>query len=282
VIHVPFPEPTGPLWARWKQRADDAQRAHEPGSEPSGNIYRAVRRWLLIAYSKKCAYCERAIRGHSVRVDHFRPKVGILRLGGQSVRLRGAGSGDHPGYHFLAYDWRNLLPTCEHCNVAKSNHFHTSNEYWAERPQQLATEEPLLIHPSHRDPAGMLLFTRDGLVHPATKDDPRAVYVIDTLKLNREELREDRAEAWNDAEEEMDALLLRVRDPRRDQQERFDQVVARYQAIKAGKVEFSAVKQLAVLPGEQALRDEFEEQERRRSKVLATPVPLTPRPPPPA
>src|SRR4051812_33734764 len=127
----------------------------------------------------------------------------------------------------------------------------------------------------------MLLFTPGGLVHPAAKDDPRAVYVIDTLKLNREELREDRAEAWNDAEEEMDALLLRVHDPRRDQQERFDQAVARYQAIKAGKVEFSAAKQLAILPGEQALRDELAEQERRRNRLMDGPFPLTPRPPPP-
>jgi len=284
VIHVPFPEPAGPLWARWKARAAAAQREIAPGAEPNGAVYRAVRRWLLIAYSKKCAYCERSIRGHSVRVDHFRPKVGILRNDGQAVRLRDAAA-EHPGYYFLAYEWRNLLPTCEHCNVAKSNRFHTGNEYWAEKPQQLGTEEPLLVHPSHQDPAGLLLFTRDGLVHAAVKGDPKAGYLIDTLKLNREELREDRAEAWSDAEEEMDALLLRVRDPRRDQTEKFDQAVARYQAIQRGTVEFSAVRRLAVIPGEQALRDELAEQERRRNRLLgsaSSPGPLTPRPPAPA
>src|SRR5205823_867098 len=81
---------------------------------------------------------------------------------GEEVRLRKLGA-PHPGYHFLAYDWRNLLPTCEGCNLAKGNRFQTGNEYWAEERPQLSREEPLLVHPSHQHPRGLPLFSRDGL-----------------------------------------------------------------------------------------------------------------------
>jgi len=267
VIKVDFPEPRSELWARWKARAEAAQRQHSPGADLNDSVYRAVRRWLLLAFARKCAYCERSIRGHAVRVDHFRPKRGIRRLGGEAVVLR-AKPAHHPGYHFLVYDWRNLLPSCEQCNLAKSNLFHTADGWWAEGHPELEREKPLLVHPVREDPQGLLRFERDGHVYPGARDDARARYVIQTLDLNREELINDRAEAWELTELEMESLLLWTRAPRPDQERLFNRAAERFRTIKRGLAEFTALKRLAILPGEKALQDEWAEQERRRRTLL--------------
>jgi len=277
VIRVPFVEPADPLWVRWKARAEAAQDAHGPGAEVKDGIIQGIRDWLLKAYSGKCAYCELTIAGHSVRVDHFRPKKGVKRRDGVEVALRSK-AGPHPGYHWLAYDWRNFLPSCERCNLSKSNHFHTRDEWWAERSEELGTEKPLLVNPSAEDPGGLLMFKKDGFVYPGAPGDARARYVIDILKLNREELREARAEAWTDAEEQMDTLLLRF--VQHDRLELFEHVVANIEAVEDGRAEFSAMKRLAIAAGRVELTRRVEEQQRRSDRLAAklTPQPRSPSP----
>jgi uncharacterized protein (TIGR02646 family) len=275
VIFVPFTEPADPVWVRWKARAENAQRAHAPGVEINDDVVRGVREWMLAAYGGKCAYCELSIVGAAARVDHFRPKRGIKRQDGTRVALRGRAD-PHPGYHWLAYDWRNLLPSCERCNGAKSNHFHTRNEFWAELSLEMNTEQPLLVHPSQEDPEGLLLFTRDGLVLPAAKGDARAAYIIETLDLNREELTEARAEAWLFAESEMDMLVTRV--TQHDRPELYDLTVRSVETIIEGQAEFSAMKRLAIGPGQQELKRTLAELSRRERLAEQ----LTPRPPAPA
>lgn len=99
--------------------------------------------------------------------------------------------------------------------------------------------------------------------------------MIDVLKLNREELREARAEAWAAAEEQMDALVIRV--TQHDKPELYDRTVAAVQAILDGKAEFSALKRRAIAPGQGELARKLEEQQRRKRLAEG----LTPRPPPP-
>jgi hypothetical protein len=121
------------------------------------------------------------------------------------------------------------------------------------------------------------MFRKDGFVYPERSGDARARYIIDTLKLNREELREARAEAWTYAEEQIDALLLRF--VQHDRLELFEHVVTNIESIEDGRAEFSAMKRLAIAPGRLELARRVEEQQRRSDRLAAR---LTPRPRPPA
>jgi uncharacterized protein (TIGR02646 family) len=86
----------------------------KPGKEIN-NLYndKDVRATLNELYNNKCAYCEGITNTakFTSRIDHFRPKNGI-----KSVE-------NHKGYFWLGYEWSNLLPTCEKCNIKKSNEF---------------------------------------------------------------------------------------------------------------------------------------------------------------
>lgn len=76
-----------------------------------------VRVALNELYNNKCAYCEGMANTaqFTSRIDHFRPKDGIK------------GVENHKGYFWLGYEWTNLLPTCEKCNIKKSNQFPLTN-----------------------------------------------------------------------------------------------------------------------------------------------------------
>ena len=86
----------------------------KPGKEIN-NLYNHenVRATLNKLYNNKCAYCEGITNTpqFTSRIDHFRPKNGI-----KNVK-------NHKGYFWLGYEWSNLLPTCEKCNIKKSNEF---------------------------------------------------------------------------------------------------------------------------------------------------------------
>lgn len=64
-----------------------------------------VRHTLEALFHGKCAYCEsRYDVSGPVDIEHFRPKGGVDGVKG------------HPGYWWLAADWKNLLPSCLDCN----------------------------------------------------------------------------------------------------------------------------------------------------------------------
>jgi len=77
-----------------------------------------VRNALNQLYHNKCAYCEGLTNTakFTSRIDHYRPKNGIK------------GVTNHKGYYWLGYEWTNLLPTCEKCNIKKSNQFPLKDE----------------------------------------------------------------------------------------------------------------------------------------------------------
>ncbi len=71
--------------------------------------HRAVRSALAACQFGKCCFCESKIQHvMSGEVEHFRPKGG--------VRQRRSDPLDRPGYYWLAYDWSNLLLSCQSCN----------------------------------------------------------------------------------------------------------------------------------------------------------------------
>jgi hypothetical protein len=64
----------------------------------------------------------------------------------------------YPGYYWLAYDWNNLLFSCQRCNEEfKKNHFPldvelTRKEYH-NHPNTITLEDRLLINPILEDPS---------------------------------------------------------------------------------------------------------------------------------
>lgn len=185
--------------------------------------------WLDRLYHEKCAYCESIYRAVDSRdIEHFRPKAGVTEAPG------------HPGYWWLAADWSNLLPSCPPCNQlrhqtifdigmtleelekarlkapagrgGKANAFPMrppANWVTAEAGD-LGQEDPLLIHPSMRDPSQHLQWVfdwkKDGAyvwegdpllvaVRPrqiAGGDDPYGTASIGVYGLNRSGLVRER------------------------------------------------------------------------------------------
>jgi len=201
----------------WLEKADAAARKavkeyeknETPLKEDEG-IWRAHKKWLLRnKFYNKCAYCEKSLEDIPQDAEHWRPKRKITGV-------------DHPGYFWLAYSWRNLLPACSMCNsyAGKKNQFPISNSYvflrkltdaeleqlrypseaipssteagsWYLGAEDLdALESPLLLHPySDEDPTVHLEFRDNGYVRSRTKKGECSIRVFD---LNREALREAR------------------------------------------------------------------------------------------
>lgn len=176
-------------------------------------VYRdeAIKAALNDLFGKKCAYCEGMMEALiSMNVEHFRPKGEVEDA--QGVRR-------FPGYWWLASDWSNLLPACDHCNtihnhrvngvrvaMGKGSRFPLANAgqnaliVGAE-----AAEHPLLIDPSGEDPSLFIRFEclvgqgRMGFASlakpkmtPGGSEQPKGVASIDVYALNRPGLIEQR------------------------------------------------------------------------------------------
>lgn len=121
-----------------------------------GTRYDEVKTALQLAQHYKCCYCERNnLEALYLDVEHYRPKL---------QALRGAGFPDH-GYWWLAWNWNNLLFSCQPCNRSfKSANFplDTGSGVLVAEQQPPGTERPLLIDPAYEDPIGHIKFT----LHP--------------------------------------------------------------------------------------------------------------------
>lgn len=221
------------VWKRWisncsKATEELAQRvAH--GEKPSiGDLYKRKSikdEYFFTAgppFYGKCAYCEAPIRDYQHGdVEHFRPKAGVTDENGQPVYLldeQGQVQVDadgepvkHPGYHWLAYEWTNLLPACVQCNqddvrqgrrIGKHTRFPVEGRH-AQRPEEMEQDKPLLINPlsdqNADDPSHHLVVdTKTGLMAHRTS---RGQACIDIFGLNvRDQLVDDRRKACREAE----------------------------------------------------------------------------------
>ncbi|MBO0356447.1 hypothetical protein J0X19_00685 [Hymenobacter sp. BT186] len=148
----------------------------------------AVKAALAADQRGKCCYCESKFEATGFGdVEHFRPKAG--------VRQQPKSALEKPGYYWLAYEWSNLLYSCEICNRRhKSNWFPLLNPARRARQHddQLWQERPLLPHPCRTDPATELTFNR----HVAVEKNlsARGVACIRAYGLNRPPLRQRRYE----------------------------------------------------------------------------------------
>jgi uncharacterized protein (TIGR02646 family) len=126
-----------------------------------------VRAALEKLFHDKCAYCETKITGGSEwDVEHFRPKGSV------------AERADHGGYYWLAYQWRNLYPSCKFCNQRRKDPPRWGDPRWGEsrgkrdhfpleveaaramRPEDsIEDERPLLLDPCSDEPGLFLHVT---------------------------------------------------------------------------------------------------------------------------
>ena len=237
---------TGPhaaWWQKWQARADAATvaaiDAWERGGEVTFNeaIWRDLKVWLLDnVFHGKCAYCEtKAVRypGHA---EHFRPKgrVDVDENGKSvpaSVEWPNGKVDTHPGYFWLAYHWKNLLPACHECNSGrgKQNQFpleppatHTlvprisaaqaakvaararESVTWRQRyyldPDTLdELERPQILNPYVDEPRKHLRFGQGGVV-TAIAGSLKGQSSIRVYQLDEENLRIDRQKAQKKAE----------------------------------------------------------------------------------
>ncbi len=166
-------------------------------------IWRDLKGRLKELSHGKCWYCEsltyRIIGGGDV--DHYRPKNRVEECP------------SHPGYWWLAFDWRNYRYSCERCNRKDSDNAtgtrsgkHTHFPLWNESKRisdecdydDLLEEDPLLLDPTVAVDPPLLTFEPDGTARPARDEQKfpveylRAEVSIRLYHLNHTELKEKR------------------------------------------------------------------------------------------
>jgi hypothetical protein len=191
-------------------------------------LWARLKEWLLKnVFAGKCAYCETVEARSSYHAEHFRPKgrvmlrvEGVRRPTSRRARTHDEEGQeiDHPGYFWLAYNWMNLLPSCNDCNTArgKRDYFPVARTHVCVRrltdqeratlrqqriesaaragvfflqPEDLdALEERQLLHPYLDNPEEHLVFGEFGAVAPRD-DSPIGEQSIITYDLRSEKLR---------------------------------------------------------------------------------------------
>jgi len=208
-----FNPPDTEEWKKWLKSCAKAQKkaveAAANGDHPKiSDTYkkqRAVFFDINGPFRGKCAYCEQHIvSDQSGDVEHYRPKSGVQDFDGKVVeRTIGLKTEIHPGYYWLAYDWQNLLPSCQLCNVyAPKNGFGKGTRFPIDGPRgwspgEEANEQPQLLNPRLDDPSEHIaLDVSNGLLEPLS---PRGRITIELLGLNMRELPHYRLQAYEDA-----------------------------------------------------------------------------------
>lgn len=155
-------------------------------------LWEAARRSLFELFHEKCAFCESGLSPKRVTVvHHFRPRQGATDM---------SGARDHAYYAWLAYEWDNLLISCQEC-VARIAENPRQGDWFGMRAGTRAplmssveqcreVEQPVLIDPSFEEPSKDIAFELDGRCVAIT---PRGAINIELHLLDRPDLVRERA-----------------------------------------------------------------------------------------
>jgi hypothetical protein len=226
MIAVNRPDLADAEWQSWRDKAKQEMerlvRAYHQWDEVSlqDELYKQAMPFLLKLFHGKCAYCETVISSNQPGdVEHYRPKGRIRDEQGKIIKIKVANREiDHPGYWWLAYDWRNLLPSCIDCNrrrrhgdenapAGKAECFAVRGTRAVMPDDDLDREQALLLNPATAgfDPARHFQFMPDGTLKPLTDE---ARYSCELLGLNlRETLVTQREEEYLAASQALAYLL---------------------------------------------------------------------------
>ncbi len=223
MINILFQEPDSEDWKAWRENCQYEQNklnhsyACNEIIKVKNNLYKDRKTYyidnnLSAPFYGKCAYCEtNIVVGQPGDLDHYRPKNAVtVSYNLLKIKTQDSLEVVHPGYYWLAYDCKNLLPSCRNCNtptffnglkIGKGNEFPV-RDIRACKPGEESREKPLLLNPvdEYTDIEKHLLLGIDnsgdftGIIKPLTEE---AKITIDLLGLNiREPLIRDRNEAY--------------------------------------------------------------------------------------
>lgn len=181
-----------------------------------GNVYngKGVKMQLLEDQKQKCAFCEVSMAGDYGAVEHYRPKTAWKEDNNDFQH--------NPGYHWLAYDWTNMLCSCDKCNSAarKGNLFPLRDPNTRDiQHQKIEQEVPLIINPSSEEPGNYIRFHQYMAVPVLNNgiESDKGRRTIDIFDLNgciptktagpRTDLKELRKTIWNYAKALYDSKI---------------------------------------------------------------------------
>ncbi|QNL48954.1 hypothetical protein H8S90_19680 [Olivibacter sp. SDN3] len=160
------------------------------------NVYahQDVKSALVRIQNHKCCFCESKVTHISDGdVEHFRPKAEWSKENDNGTKTK-----KKPGYYFLAYEWNNLMLSCQMCNQRiKGNNFPLVNETAranVTHNYNVEAELPVFINPTLEDPELHITFyeeTPQGITYRGRK-------TIEYLQLDRLALNEVRKEKLKD------------------------------------------------------------------------------------
>jgi uncharacterized protein (TIGR02646 family) len=173
---------------RWKELASRAEEElrNLPEGKTRADVFKKYSNvWSMLKedFSElsygKCWYCEVSTDGMRGDMDHHRPKGKVT-------------DSDHPGYWWLAFNWRNFRYSCERCNSkdtddatgiigGKGNEFPLvdgeTRRKWHECDyEDLLEEDPLLLDPIEPGDPQLLSFNSDGRPGAAIADETAVDY----------------------------------------------------------------------------------------------------------
>lgn len=171
----------------------------------SSALWTSAKAALAAVSYDKCWYCECKQERSDMHVDHFRPKNLITDAKG------------HPGYWWLAFDWRNFRLACTFCNCVredtereesggKGNKFPIIEPPARMRRASSPIDRPKLLDPVILREVGYLMFRPNGVPEPASKDTnseefKRAEETISTFNLRHTRLKRSREAVGIDLEQ---------------------------------------------------------------------------------
>lgn len=165
----------------------------------AGETWRSISTNLASLSSGKCWYCECSEDRSDYAVDHFRPKNEVTD------------DPSHPGYWWLAFDWKNYRYACTYCNSYRSKNTSTeggkqcyfpllegSSRACCESDNHEDIERPSLLDPLVRSDTKLITFKSNGIPAEAkaagTEEYDRAkisikIYHLNEFKINKSRQR---------------------------------------------------------------------------------------------
>lgn len=169
-----------------EKKYDEGQRDFSFESSIYGNR-EEVKSVLKKTQHNKCAFCESVLVSVAHGdVEHFRPKGDWKQHLNQKELIK-------PGYYWLAYEWENLLFSCQICNQSyKKNYFPLKDpdNRALSHHMDIQNEERLLINPLIDDPEKHITFNQH-IIQEITIEGKKTIEVcgIDRPDLNLERER---------------------------------------------------------------------------------------------
>jgi len=129
----------------------------------------------------KCWYCETNEIRSDNPIDHYRPKNNVKECS------------DHPGYWWLAFDWKNYRYACTYCNSrrvgvdtsgGKQDHFPVfMPPGWNQRKADENVEKPMLLDPIESHDCLLLTFNSNGEACATSDDESSEDYLKATKSI---------------------------------------------------------------------------------------------------